>query len=132
MADVGGDQRDGGDEVGTIGCEQARDAVAEGVAGEECWARSVSLAMSRFDDGCDILGAVLEVLVAAAVARADAARLGTQHAKAGSSNCVCDRVEVLRTAPERGQHDDERAIALRQDFNHRDVLAADDEALDGV
>ena len=56
VADIGGDQRHAAHQIGPVGGEHARDAIAEGVAGDQRGAAAV-----MFDHRRDVGGAIMQV-----------------------------------------------------------------------
>ncbi len=125
VADIGGDQRYTAHQIGPVGREHARDAVAEGMAGDER-----GLAAVVFDYRRDVGGAVMQVRVRRRTAACtDAARLRPQHAIAGGGDPRSHDVEVGGAAAERWQQRDAPARSLRQHFD-LDVAALNDGAGD--
>ena len=110
MADIGGDQRDAAHQVGPVGREHARDAVAEGVTGDQRGAAAVALDHRR-----DVGGAIMQIGIGrGTAARADAARLRPQHAIAGGGDPLRHDVEIGRATAERRQQHERVAGPLRQ------------------
>ena len=116
MADIGGDESDGADELRPQGRERPRHAIAEGVPDHE--SRTAGIVVS-------ITAAISAARSSSftpsqgPAARADAARLRPQHAIARIGKLAGDRIEIARAAAERRQQHDRTAFALHQHFEPR-------------
>jgi len=112
LADIRSHECDRAHQIGSVGCQHGGHPVAEGVSNDE----SRAIAFVR-DDRRHVRRVVVQInSCKRPPALPDAARLRAQHAVAGAGKPFRDRLEVGRSAAERGKQNDDAAslLALRQ------------------